>query len=253
MTCEEHFKVRAEAARLAVRAAFLLALLACVAATAAAQAKPNIAGDVREPGRKPKPDAPSGAKRPAPATRTQRRSAYPPPPQPQPRPPALLDVTFVTGIAESDIFVNAPDGQLQSLGKTGADGKLGARMPHGVYNVTASRAGYNAQRQQINVQPGSTNFILNLSGQPLPGTLSLAAEVLRRFSDPKQTDRVTITEWQAAQQQTAVAFAANPLDSQIRAHSLFAQGQVAYLRGDYASALVAFNNAALALPPSPRP
>ncbi|HEV2802378.1 MAG TPA: tetratricopeptide repeat protein [Pyrinomonadaceae bacterium] len=252
------FKIRTWPKRRARTATLFALLLLCVAASAgsaAAQDTPNIAGDVKDSGKKPRAAASSsnGSGRRAPATpRTPRRTSAAPPAAATtpPRTPVLLDVTFVTGVAESDIFVHAPGGKLQSLGRTGADGKLRTRMPRGAYIVTASRAGYNAQRQQINVQTGSANFFLNLSGMPLPGTVASPAEILRRFSDPRQTDSVTADEWQSVQQQTAAAFAANPGDAQVRAQSLFAEGQLAYLKRDYAGALVAFNNSALALPTS---
>ena len=241
----KQFKVGARTWRFAWRAASLASLLLVTVTTVVPQNKPSIADDVKDSGKKPKTDANGAGKRGTPPRTTPRRT--PPPPT---RQPALFDVTFVTGLAESEIFVHAQNGKLQSLGKTGADGKLRTRMPRGVFNVTASRAGYTAQRQQINVQQAGANFVLNLSGQPLPGTLPTSAEIIKRFSDPKQTDRVTVGDWQLVQQQTAVAFAANPNDAQVRAQSLFAQGQLAYLRQDYAGALVAFNNSALALPNS---
>jgi tetratricopeptide (TPR) repeat protein len=251
MSGQWQFMVRAATVRRLARCgALLVAFLCLTSANVVAQKRPSIADDADAVDKKSKATTPNRDRRTTPTrttpTRTPRRTPNPP----APRPPALLDVTFVTGVAESDIFVNAPGSKLQPMGKTGADGKLNTRMPRGVYNVTASRAGYNAQRQQISVQPGSTNFVINLTGQPLPGTLPTASEVLKRFSDPKQTDRVTAAEWQLVQQQTSVAFAANPGDAQVRAQSLFAQGQLAYLRRDYAGALVAFNNAALALPTS---
>lgn len=248
MSGQWQFMVRAATVRQLARCGKLLVWFLCLTAAnvvAQKQQRPSIADDAEAAEKKSNATTPNRDRRP-PTTRPPRRN----PPAPAPRPPAMLDVTFVTGVAGSDIFVNAPGGKLQLMGKTGADGKLATRMPRGVYNVTASRAGYNAQRQQISVQQNSTNFTLNLTGQPLPGTLPTAAEVLRRFSDPKQTDRVTAAEWQLVQQQTSVAFAANPGDAQVRAQSLFAQGQLAYLRRDYAGALVAFNNAALALPSS---
>lgn len=173
-----------------------------------------------------------------------------------PRPPAMLNVTFMTGMAEAEIFVRANSGRLRSLGKTGANGRLTTKMPRGVYNITASRAGYQVQRQQIDVRPGRNTFILNLTGQPLApgvnpnGTPSSAEEIIKRFLNPKQTDSVTASDWQRVQSQTAVAFAHNPSDSRVKAQTLFAQGQLAYLRGDYPNALVAFNNSALALPTS---
>ncbi|HEX8455915.1 MAG TPA: tetratricopeptide repeat protein [Pyrinomonadaceae bacterium] len=249
-------KRRARRASLCVVCLLLLCAASSIISEAAhAQDRPNIAGDVKDSGKKPRsaaaPSNSSGRRAPA-APRAPRRNPAAPAAtnSAPPRAPVLLDVTFVTGVAESDIFVHGPEGKLQSLGRTGADGKLRARMPRGVYNVTASHAGYDAQRQQISVQANSTNFFLNLSGMPLPGTVASPAEILRRFSDPRQTDEVTAAEWQSMQQQTAAAFAANPGDAQVRAQTLFAQGQLAYLRRDYAGALVAFNNSAFALPAS---
>jgi superkiller protein 3 len=61
---------------------------------------------------------------------------------------------------------------------------------------------------------------------------------------------VTVAEWQLAQAQTAAAFAANPLEPQTEAQALFARGQLAFLRRDFAGALVAFNAAALKVPTS---
>ncbi len=163
----------------------------------------------------------------------------------------MLDVVFVTGIAGSEIFVQANNGRLQSLGQAGSDGKLNRRMPRGVYNITASRAGYNTQRHQIEIRPGNTAFNFNLTGQPfgagssiISGATGAVEDVIGRYLDPKRTDSVSISDWQTVEAQTATAFAQNPNNAQVKAQSLFAQGQIAYLRGDYAAALVAFNNSA---------
>jgi tetratricopeptide (TPR) repeat protein len=169
-------------------------------------------------------------------------------------------------MSQDELFVQS-GGRLKSIGKTGADGKLNVKMQRGSYNITASRAGERVQRQQVDIRPGSTTFIINLTGQlSTPGATTTAnsnmngtvatvpsatvEDVLKRFQDPKQTDSVTAADWQAVLSQTGLAFAQNPTDMRIKAQTLFARGQLAYLRGDYANALVAFNNSALTLPGS---
>lgn len=225
-----------------------------------AQGKPSIANDIEATDKKSKGDAPGvkrgttkGGNSADPRSSSHRGST--------PRTSAMYDVVFLTGTAGAEIFVQANNGRLQSLGQTGADGKLSRRMPRGVYTITASRAGYNAQRQQVEVRPGNNAFNFNLTGQPLAtggnnnnGSSSAASgtieEVLHRYLDPKRTDSVSVSDWQLVQTQTATAFAQNPDNPQIKAQSLFAQGQLAYLRGDYPNAIIAFNNSALALPTS---
>lgn len=226
----------------------------------AAQGKPSIANDIEATDKKSKGDAPGvkrgttkGSGNSADTRASSHRGGTP-------RTSTMYDVVFLTGTADAEIFVQANNGRLQSLGQTGADGKLSRRMPRGVYNITASRAGYNAQRQQIEVRPGNNAFNFNLTGQPLAaggsnnGSSNAASgtieEVLHRYLDPKRTDSVSVNDWQLVQTQTATAFAQNPDNPQIKAQSLFAQGQLAYLRGDYPNALIAFNNSALALPTS---
>lgn len=231
-----------------------LALLAicCITLPASrAQTKPNIAGDV-ENGKKeratPTPRATPRRKR-TPAPRPT------PPPETTATPP--LEVTFYTGLAEADVYLNQSPTAMQKLGRSGADGRLVTRLPRGLHTVTASRPGSRIERRQIEVRPGSTTFILNLS-LPAPAAPAgsnaaapvTAGDVFRRYLDPKQTDTVTVAEWQLAQSETAAAFAANPLDPQIEAQALFARGQVAFLRRDFARAIIDFNTAALKLPSS---
>lgn len=171
---------------------------------------------------------------------------------------APLGVTFTTDVPETEIFVNYGGAKTQRLGKTGADKKINTRMARGVYQITASRAGFAAKRQQINVRPGSTIFNFNLSASLAPTSASASAasslaieEVFRRFLDPKQTDSLTVGDWQRVQAQSSAAWTANPNNTQVRARALFAQGQLFYLRRDYASARQSFNDAALLLPASP--
>ncbi|HEV2861526.1 MAG TPA: tetratricopeptide repeat protein [Pyrinomonadaceae bacterium] len=243
------------------RALLLLLLAACCCAASPAprargQAKPNIAGDVE--GKKKAPPAP----KPAPENRQgqrRRQTAVAPKPAPPPTAPTPpLEVIFYTGLADADIYVNAGQATMQRLGRSGADARLVARLPRGLHTVTASRPGSRIERRQIEVRPGSTTFVFDLSspaaspyGSPVsagPGTT--AADVFRRYLDPKKTDAVTAAEWQLAQAETAAAFAANPLDPQAEAQALFARGQLSFLRGDYGAAVNDFNASALRLPSS---
>lgn len=230
----------------------LLVAAFCVAFPAAhGQTKPNIAGDV-EGGKK---------ERATPTPRpTPRRKRTPAPRTPLPAEPATapsLEVTFYTGLAETDVYLNQSPNAMQKLGRSGSDGRLVTRLPRGTHTVTASRPGSRIERRQIEVRPGSTTFILNLS-LPAPTSPSgsnvvaplTAGDVFKRYLDPKQTDDVTIAEWQLAQSETDAAFAANPLDPQIEAQALFARGQLAFLRRDFARAIIDFNTAALKLPSS---
>ncbi len=233
-----------------------LLLLSLVAFHAArAQTKPNIAGDVE--GSRKERATPKPTSEPRPAPRRKRT------PAPRPAPPgataataAPLEVTFYTGLAEADVYLNQSPTAMQKLGRSGADGRLVARLPRGLHTVTASRPGSRVERRQIDVRPGSTTFIFNLSESPnAPVGSNVAApltagDVFKRHLDPKQTDAVTVAEWQLAQAETAAAFAANPLDPQLEAQALYARGQLAFLRRDFARAIIDFNTAALKLPSS---
>lgn len=177
---------------------------------------------------------------------------------------AMLDVTFTTDVAASQIFIHVPNGGgMHNLGSTDSNGRLHTRMTRGVYFITASRPGYQII-QQINVQPGRTKFTFQLRGRPLDGRPLAAGgsitrheappatskEILKRYLDPARTDSVTTNDWQLLQKQSAAAFAQHPGDQQSRAQALFAQGQLAYLKGDYAVAIGNFNHAALVMPHS---
>lgn len=186
-----------------------------------------------------------------------------------------LDVTFTTDVAASQIFMHVPHGGgMQKLGNTDHNGRLHTRLTRGVYFITASRPGYQIV-QQINVQPGRTKFTFQLRGRPLDGRRLAAGaapvtttittpptiaydeapgltseEILKRYLDPAQADSVTMNDWQLVQKQSAALFAQHPGDQQSRAQALFAQGQLAYLKGDYALAIGHFNQAALVMPNS---
>jgi tetratricopeptide (TPR) repeat protein len=253
-----HRRTRPRPLRLSAALPFVAAAfcLAFPAAHARAQAKPNIAGDV-ESDKKERPTSKrSNETRTAP-----RRKRTPAPRSNSPgetmQATAPLEVIFYTGLAESDVYLNQSPTAMQKLGRSGADGRLMTRLPRGLHTVTASRPGSRIERRQIDVRPGSTTFIFNLSlpapASPVGSNVAApmtAGDVFRRYLDPKQTDAVTAAEWQLAQAETAAAFAANPLDPQVEAQALFARGQLAFLRRDFARAIIDFNAAALKLPSS---
>jgi tetratricopeptide (TPR) repeat protein len=259
-----------------VVAALALVLLALVipprafaAATIEQQAKqePNIAKDVGKKDAEKETDKPSDA---ANKTRnngkrqpsTPRRGVHPP-----------LEVTFKTDMPESEIFLSRGGAGMQSLGKTDAEGKLTVRLPRGKHQIVASRHGARILRQQIDVQPDSADFNFNLAlpakpekkeesevaetvvpepEPPKPEQTDKAMtdpeEVIRRFLDPKESEGVVVADWEQVRAQTRAGLDKEPGNTQLGAQAHFAEGQLAYLRGDHANALVAFNKAVLANP-----
>ena len=218
---------------------------------AAQQGRPKIADEVESEDRK-NPAAPSPAvKEPGRRATAETRA----PIRRSPPPPSPLSVTFVTGLPDTNIFLHR-GASVQLLGRTGHDGRLIAPLPRGLHAVTASRVGLPMVRQQINVRPGSTTFALDMTGKgaaplavPAPRVLSVE-QVFGRFLDPKQADSLTAADWQQAHAQAAAALSLSPLDPRLEAQVLFIEGQLAYLQGQYANALTAFNIAALKTPTS---
>ncbi len=259
---------RTRAARAASRVLLLLftTTLLCAAApnvAAARQERPNIADEVKSEskskskagskssGATKETDAAAPRNNNRPATRRAVRPASRPPVAPAP----LLPVTIHTGAADVNIYLHRDGASaMQLLGKTSGDGSLSTRLARGVHSLTASRPGSRIVRQQIDVRPGNTSFSLDLSGRGVAyGTTvgaTSAADVFTRYLDPKRTDSVSLADWQLAREQTAAAYARDIHDPLNAAQALFAEGQVAFLRGDHASALVSFNNAALTTPGS---
>lgn len=230
------------------------------------QGRPNIANEV-EGAEKPKNGGATTNKpapetrKPTPAeTREGRKPRTTPTRTPAPRQSAAYAVTFITGVPDSDIFAQRGDARMQRLGRTGADGRLVARLSAGVHNITASRTGFRTERRLIEVRPGNTTiFNFNLTKGTTPNATGVAvnappppppSEVIRRFLDPKLTDSVTPADWQAAQTQAAALYALNSLEPQLEVQALFTDGQLAFLRRDYKSAIASFNNAALVMPSS---
>jgi len=260
-TIEQPSRPRARAASLACAA---LAFFAAGTARAVPQQtpKPNIAGEVEDKKANPTEADPRPPATPA-------RKGQPKPPKPAPS----FDVTFKTDIPEAEIFIVAGGASsAQSLGKTDADGRLTKRLPRGTYNLLASRPGYRIQRQRVEVRSGGPNdvsFSLAMpvvarkeeekapepaptpAGTPEPAPtdpLADADALIKRFLDVKETESVKAEDWQAMREWTNAALEKEPGHPLLKARVLAADGQVAYLAGDYANALVAFKQAALVQP-----
>lgn len=250
---------------------FAAALFVCSAGSAASltlaqqqgKPRPKIADDETTPPAAPPPRT----NRTRPTTKSIRnknttrtgstgsRTTAPAPSRTAPRassPSPLLHVTFVTGTAGATITQNFVDGRHTTLGVTHTDGRLTVPLARGLHMITATHPSLGTHRQSVDVRAGSTTFNFKLAGQPLV-TLYAGGnieDVFRRFLDPRQTDAVTSKDWQFVQQQAAAQLLQNPLNSQLRVQSLFAEGQVAFLSGNHGEAVTAFNNAALAMPDS---
>ncbi|MET0646056.1 MAG: tetratricopeptide repeat protein [Pyrinomonadaceae bacterium] len=262
---------RGRSAALACAALLLFVACAARAASAATPApvprqtpKPNIADEVEK-----KANGEGEAK----PSATPARKTIPVRP---PRPPApSYEVSIKTDIPEAEIFLGVgSSAPTQSLGKTDSDGKMTRRLQRGTYSLLASRPGYRIQRQRLEVRSGGVNsvdFSLAMPvvarkeeeqkpAEPEPSPtpeeaagppadpLTDADAVIKRFLDAKESERVREDDWKAVRERTSAALEKDPANSQLKARALAADGQIAYLAGDFASALVAFKQAALAAP-----
>lgn len=174
---------------------------------------------------------------------------------------ATLPVTLFAGASGVDIYLERTDGSAQKLGTTREDGTLALKLLRGTYNLLVALPDARAVRRQIEVSPTRTIFSLDptraeASARPAAATepaaqpAVTAEDVFKRFLDPRQTEGVTLDDWRAALEQAAEAYSHNSEDPQTAAQAHFAYGQVAYMSGDYQTALTSFNNAALAVPNS---
>jgi tetratricopeptide (TPR) repeat protein len=227
--------------------------------------KPNIADEVERKANgegEPKPAAPPARK---------------PNPSRPPRPAApTYEVTIKTDTPEAEILLGyGNSAPTQRLGKTDADGKLTWRLPRGTYSVIASRPGYRIQRGRLEVRSGGANDVtISLAmpvvakkeedeqkpADPAPSPtpeetaappadpLADSDALIKRSLDVKETEGVRADDWKALRERTNAALEKEPANSQLKARALAADGQVAFLAGDFASALVAFKQAALADP-----
>lgn len=191
---------------------------------------------------------------------------------PQPKIPTL-NVTFSSDMPGVSIFLRQGI-EPQKLGEIDASGKFTVNMTRGKHSIMASRQGHPIQSHTIEVRPGNTNFNFNFTppvaktnvvanAEPPPPATSgddaastnapqqaafNADEFLNRYLDVKETANLNASDWQLFRMQVDNALEREPDNTQLKAQSLFAQGQLAYLSGEYPGALVAFNKATLSDP-----
>lgn len=79
------------------------------------------------------------------------------------------------------------------------------------------------------------------------------AEIIQRFMNFQQSGSVTARDWESVVTQTNATLQSNPNDATTKAQLFTAQGQLAFIRGDFSNALIQFNAASNALPESALP
>jgi tetratricopeptide (TPR) repeat protein len=77
-----------------------------------------------------------------------------------------------------------------------------------------------------------------------------ADTIISTFLDQKQATEVTEKEWQAVLSQDNAALLKQPGNRYLKARVLFAQGQIAYLRGDLTKAFASYDEAIRVMPDS---
>lgn len=237
-------------------------LLAAWAVSGVAQPQtPRIATDVEDkekPKEKEKETRPPAQQRPQNTRRAQGGG---------PRAAATIGVTIKTDLPQSEIFLSRGATGMQKLGKTDAEGKLMIQLPPGKHEIIASRQGARILRQQIKVGPDSNSFSFDLALPKPPPQEDAVAEVtptpeptpepvkppvdfdqvVSRFTGGKG-DAPTADEWKEAHDLKAAALEKEPDNKRLEAQTLLAEGQSAYLRNDYPSAVAAFRKAVIASP-----
>lgn len=189
-----------------------------------------------------------------------------------------LDVTFVAEIPKVEIKLNGNQEGTRFLGATGDDGKLIAKIKPGLYVATLSHPGYFILNRQVEVRSDLITHFFKLEApemlpitpaviltptltpepaitpQPVNNIKTLTAEsILERYLDPKQTDTLAADDWEKVLSLTNDALGQDADNQALKARSFFAQGQLAYLSDKYSDALLAFTDAAQALPKSALP
>lgn len=218
--------------------------------------------DVNNEDKKDKDDA----KTPASPKATPERGRRRPPPPPIPS----FDVTFKTDMPEVEITQDLGSYK-RPLGKTNADGVLAAKLTRGKHQITASRKGLPYKNHQIEVSADSTSFTFTINPAPAaparasessaapaptpnetsavePSPAPSVDDIINRYLAFGTTDSVTAADWEYVVKQTTVALEQDPGVSLLKAQQLFAQGQLAYLRGDHDEAVVKFRAAEVAQP-----
>lgn len=191
-------------------------------------------------------------------SRSRRRSA-----------PNSFPVTFITGSPAVEIFLNGA-----SVGKTGTDGELETTVKTGSYQIISRQAdGTPAQQLLIRLPEGVSE--VRFSPGTLPGTAEMAeramnvatkrpASTITAKSSPEMPEveaairqflapsvrQDAAADWQKALTESEQALRQHPAQPELKMRAAFIRGQMAYLRGDYQTALAAFIEAERVAPDS---
>lgn len=194
----------------------------------------------------------------------------------------LVDVVIITEQPGMKVSLNG-----RVLPNSNANRRINAKLAPKTYTVVTSGTDQPTKSFTITVTPARTMFNLAqippIGNQPVatissnsnntPSTNNTAAatkadaapipasapplnalanpeEVVSRYLNPQLSTTITESDWQQVEQVTSEALQTVQSNPKLHGLKLFAQGQIAYLRKDHATAAVLFNNAKLVVPDS---
>ncbi len=184
-------------------------------------------------------------------------------------PKNYLDVTFLAREPSVEVYLND-----KNIGKTDENLQLSKKLAPGEYFLMAkNKRQVLMQTRKITISPEQTT--INLFDEVIPpptptveqpvekqekSDIEIALEknekvkkILETYANPATTDSVTTEDWQivfqAAQLGQLQGYTAVPLEAQ----RWFASGQIELAKGDFTSAITAFNKAQEFMPNSALP
>jgi tetratricopeptide (TPR) repeat protein len=201
------------------------------AAPAPKKSKPPAAPAApRKPSRKrtPPESAKAEAKPETPTTPSASDAASPPAAGTAAAPaPVLVATVITTNVSHAEVACGG-----KKLGETGDDKRLSASLPPGMTEITVTAPGYETVTQAVDLQPNNAQIAFAL---PIN-----TGALMTRYLSPQHTDSIRLEDWEnwfAAQQ---AKIAEDPTSGAERASWLFAQGQIAFSKKDFAAARASF-------------
>jgi Tfp pilus assembly protein PilF len=174
-------------------------------------------------------------------------------------------ITILSEVPGTEISV---DGTV--VGKIDDAKKLTVKLKKGQHKATASLKGYNPQTITISVSADHSTHTISL-GKPLPVPVPAptpvvkaapvtvappappaptADDIIRRFINPKETNKVTSQDWKEVIGQSEETLKKEPANAQVIGRFHMARGQVSYLNHNFPESLSDFNRSIAVLPDS---